>query len=131
MNAETIIKKYGLKLVEKDGRKGVAPSFGKVTAADVDYIRSHKDEITAALTAPKQTATVTLTAADLAYVKVSDAEYVYHQAERNADSNAKIIAARDAYWKALDEWTAQYPEAAKKYSNTIKVNEFPADPWNN
>lgn len=128
MNTETIIKKYGLKLVEKDGRKGVAPSFGKMTAADVDYIRSHKDEITTALTAPKQTITAKLTAADLAYVKVTDAEYAYRQTERNADSNTEIIAARDAYFAALAEWQNSYPEAAAKKNLTI--SGYPTNPWN-
>jgi hypothetical protein len=100
-----------------------------MTAADIDYIRSHKDEITAALTAPKQTAAAILTAADLAYVKVSDAEYVYHQAERNANSNTEIITARNAYFAALAEWQKAYPEAASK--KNITTNDYPTDPWNN
>ena len=118
-------------MVEKDGRKGVAPSFGKMNAADVDYIRSHKDEITAALTKPVEKVTVTIDPALVAYDKVAAAENAYRKALRNSDSNADVISARDAYWEAQNKWQAQYPEAAKKYSSTIKINEFPADPWNN
>lgn len=136
MDVETIINKYRLIKVEKNGRQGVQPLIGRISKADADYILSHKDEIMSALDArraqaKKAAAAPTRTAALIAYEKVAAAEAKYRQAERNDnDSVANIIAARDAYEKALREWQAQYPEEAAK-STKVHYNDAPADPWTN
>ena len=130
MDVKTIINKYGLVKIEKGGRQGVQPLKGNPTAADIEFIRAHKDEIIAILDANKvDLSAVTKTAADVAYAKVAAAEVKYRQAERNEESAQYTIAARDAYLAALREWQAQYPEEAAK-STTTHYNDAPTNPWN-
>ena len=130
MDAKTIINKYGLVKIEKGGRQGVQPLKGSPTAADIEFIRSHKAEIISILDANKiNLSTQSLSAAAIAYEKVSTAEAKYRKAERKEESAQDTINARNEYFAALREWQAQYPDEAAKSTKT-HYNDAQSDPWN-
>lgn len=132
MDTETIINKYHLIKIEKNGRQGVQPLIGKITKADADYILNHKEEIMSALearNAQKFNQAIAPSAGLIAYRKVAEAEAKYRQAELNDGGDvANIIIARDAYEKALSEWQDEWQE--HKLLSKVHYNDAPVDPWN-
>ena len=112
MDAKLMIGKYGLKLAERNGEKGIITQWGKMTAQDAEYIKTHKAEIMSVLEAPKPQAEQP-DEAMIAYRKVAEAKAKYHKAERDYDTQA-MSETREAWEKALEEWQAQYPEATRK-----------------
>lgn len=122
MDTTGMIRKYGLKTIERNGKTGVQPSFGKPTTAEIEYIKANMAEIVSALTAPaKPQEPIAFTAADIARRSVDALECKYRQLERNGDT-AAAIAARNAYNAALAEWQKQYPTEAAK-SSSIRYND--------
>jgi len=132
MDVKTIIIKYQLVEIEKNGHQGVQPLKGSPTAAEIEFIRSHKAEIITILDAKKfnPTGPTAATAAMVAYRKVAKAEAEYRQAERNEESAQHTIAARNAYEQALSDWQAQYPEEAAKSSKVHYNDGATNNPWN-
>ncbi len=130
MTAEQIIRKYGLKIIERNGKTGVQPTSGKPTANDIAYIKANMAEIIATLTAwAKPQEPITLSAAEIARRSVDALEAKYRQLERNGDT-AEAITARNAYTVALTEWQTQYPAEAAK-SHTVRYNDGATNnPWN-
>lgn len=122
MITEQIIRKYGLKTIERNGKTGVQPSFGKPTASDIEYIKAHMAEIVETITAcAKPQQPINFSDAEIARRSVDTLEGQYRQLERNGDT-AAAITARNAYNAALSEWQKQYPTEAAK-SQTVRYND--------
>ena len=51
MDAKALVEKYIIIKVEQNGRVGVKPTNGKPTAREIEYLKTHKDEVFAAIEA--------------------------------------------------------------------------------
>lgn len=138
MDAKTIVNKYLIIKIEQGGRVGVKPTNGRPSAQEVEYLKTHRDEIFAAIEErdaeyARWQAQVNAEAArnaealDAYRRDVAPLEDKWLAVRNNPDSVATEIAARDACHKALDAWRAQYPNA--EMPGTIRWNEHEVNPW--
>lgn len=130
---QQIITKYGLTKIERNGRTGVQPLRGNITASDAAYIKANKDAILAILDerSAKSKAELaelsTVSDADISYQQtVAPLEAKYRRLERT--EVAAAISAKAEYETALAEWQRRYPEAAQT-SNSVHYNNAPTNIW--
>lgn len=139
MDAKALVEKYIIIKVEQNGRVGVKPTNGKPTAREIEYLKTHKDEVFAAIEARETEyarwqavvnaeAALKVEALDAYRRDVAPLEDKYLAVRDNPDSVTTEIAARNEYLAALNVWRAQYPNA--ELPGTIRWNDCKEiNPW--